>query len=576
MIHLRGKWIIIWVVLFVALLWVLPNFIDRDLEKDENWWGPVKKIVKGLDIQGGLHLVMGVDVEGVIVERISRLAATLKEELIEEEISVSDVSVSMENKRELVVTATPEELTRVENYLSDYQYAGVLQVLSNDGSSLYLGYYEVKIQEYKKEIVEQAIEVIRNRIDGIGVAEPNISAQGEDRILVQLPGIKNANQAKELIHRTARLNFRVVHKDIPPDSVQSWVEEAETGGNYELGKDPYKRYIDYLKKINEDLSSRLPENTKVVFEKLPGAKDLQAGRRAFLVETDSSLPGDLLERASVRPDEFGKPKVTFDLNVEGRRRFAQLTAKAAGGFLAIVLDDVVKSAPSVEQEINSSSAEINLGGGRRSYEETFSEANFIATSLRAGALPAALEQLEERTVGPTLGQDSIEKGKMAGFIGGLLILVFMLIYYQFLGLVANVALTFNILLILAILSSLGATLTLPGVAGIILTVGMAVDANIIIFERIKEEIRKGATLTSAVQNGFSQALSAIIDANITTAGVCLVLMYFGTGPIRGFAVTLICGIVTSMFTAIFVSRAMIEFFIIRLGVKKIVNARGVA
>ena len=573
--NLRLKWITIIVVLVSSLAWVLPNFIDRDLEDDKNWWGPSKKIVKGLDIQGGLHLVMGVNVDEVLIEKTVRLASGFKKELTEEGITVDEVSVAPDNKKELVVTTEDGQvLAEVEKYIADIRYADTLQIVSNDGKSLRLRYYDAKALEYKRQVVEQAIEVIRTRIDGIGVAEPSISAQGNDRILVQLPGIKNASQAKELINRTARLNFRVVHQKAQEVDINTWIDEAEKAGGYELGRGEYTKYSVYLKKLNADLESKLPKNTKVVFEKLDGAKDLQTGRRAYLIETDTGLSGDLLDDANVRPDQYGGSKVTFDLSVEGRRRFSELTQKAAGGLLAIVLDDVVKSAPSVERQIDNSSAEITLGS-TRNYQESLNEANFIATALRAGALPAALEQLEERTVGPTLGHDSIERGKKAGIIGAILVLVFMLVYYKFLGLVANVALTFNVLLILSILSSLGATLTLPGVAGIVLTMGMAVDANVIIFERIKEELRKGSGLMSAVQNGFGQAFSAILDANITTAAVCIVLMYFGTGPVRGFAVTLICGIVTSMFTAIFVSRAVIELSISHFGLKKIVAVKGV-
>lgn len=582
--NLKLRWALIIVVFVVSVLWVLPNFIDHNLEQDKGWWGPTKRIVKGLDIQGGLHLVMGVNVDEVIIEKTARLAANFKEDLAEESIHVSDVLVAPDNKKELIVKSEKgsQELEKVEKYISDYQYAATLQVVSNDGSSLRLRYYDTMARTYKKQVVEQAIEVIRTRIDGMGVAEPNISAQGDDRILVQLPGIKNANQAKELINRTARLNFQIVHQKIPAEDLNAWINEAEEKGGYALGKGEgeYVKYPLYLKRLNTDLESKLPKNTKIVFEKLEKAIDLQAGKKAYLIQTDLSVSGDLLDDANVRIGQYGKHEVIFNLNVEGRRQFGELTQKAMSeaksgvGFLAIVLDDIIQSAPSVKERIDGPSVQITIGSVR-DHQESLNEANFIATALRAGALPAALEQLEERTVGPTLGHDSIERGKKAGLLGAILVLIFMLVYYRFLGAVANIALCFNVLLILAILSSLEATLTLPGVAGIVLTVGMAVDANVIIFERIKEELRKGSSLMAAVQNGFGHALSAIIDANITTAAVCVVLMYFGTGPIRGFAVTLICGIATSMFTAIFVSRAIIELSISRFGLKKLVAVKGV-
>ncbi len=325
-----------------------------------------------------------------------------------------------------------------------------------------------------------------------------------------------------------------------------------------------------MAKLREDLKDKFPKQTTLVFEKAGAAKTLEAGKIPYLVKTDNSLSGDLLEDAMVRADEFGKPQVIFRFSVDGRRKFAKMSGDNVGKQVAIILDGVVQSSPVIDEKIDSATARIRLNSGQN-VQETQAEAQFIATTLRAGALPAALEQLEERTVGPTLGQDSIDKGKRAGILGAILVLLFMLIYYRTLGVVADIALTFNVLLILGILTSLGATLTLPGVAGIVLTVGMAVDANVIIFERIKEELRKGVGLHLAVKDGFGHAFSAIVDANITTAAVCIVLMYFGTGPVKGFAVTLLCGIATSMFTAIFVSRAIIDFLVLKLHFKKLVK-----
>jgi preprotein translocase subunit SecD len=352
--------------------------------------------------------------------------------------------------------------------------------------------------------------------------------------------------------------------------LEAFVLDAEKAGNYALGKDGL-RYTDYLKKINEDLKDKLPKETSLVFEKADSAVNLEAGKIPYLVTTNNNLSGDLLEDASVRPDEFGKPEVIFRFGVEGRRQFAQMSGENVGKQIAIILDGVIQSAPVINEKIDSPTARITLNSGRN-IQETQNEAQLIATALRAGALPAALEQLEERTVGPTLGMDSIEKGKFAGILASLLVLIFMVLYYRGLGLVADIALVLNILFLLAILTSLGATMTLPGVAGIVLTVGMAVDANIIIYERIREELRKGVGLKMAIKDGFDQAFSAIFDSNITTVAACVVLMYFGTGPVRGFAVSLTAGIVTSMFTAIFVSRAIIELLVYKFEMKKLVRA----
>jgi preprotein translocase subunit SecD len=575
----KTRWSIILVTFVMAALWTLPNFVEVDKES----FLPNDKIVYGLDIQGGLHLVMGVDVKSVITEKVARLSRSLKDDMADQGVVLNSSQVNPENPSEVILAAQSPDA--VLKYLED-NYPASLQVVAEEGNNIFVRYYDSRVREFKKQVVDQAIEVIRNRVDGIGVSEPVIAAQGDDRILVQLPGIENSSGAKELINRAARLEFQIVQTEVSGEEISNWVKEAEDKGQYALGridqvngKTPREEgqenltflpYARYLKKLNEDLAGKLPENHKLVFEKAGSAVDLVAGRTPFLVGTTSDLTGDNLEDAFVRPDEFNRPEVIFRFSVEGRRKFAKLTEENVNTQMAIILDGVIQSAPNINEKIDSATARITLGSGR-GYQETLNEANFIATALRAGALPAAMEQLEERTVGPTLGADSIAKGKVAGIIGGILVLIFMLIYYRALGIVADIALAFNILLILAILTSLGATLTLPGVAGIVLTVGMAVDANVIIFERIKEELRKGASLNGAVKDGFGHALSAIIDANITTAVVCIVLMYFGTGPVRGFAVTLICGIVTSMFTAIFVSRSVIELMIHNFGMKKLIK-----
>jgi preprotein translocase subunit SecD len=312
------------------------------------------------------------------------------------------------------------------------------------------------------------------------------------------------------------------------------------------------------------LTPQLPKDTRVVFEKFENAESLAAGRRPYLVKTDSHLTGAQLEDASVHQDEYNRPEVNFRFTIEGRKLFAELTTKAAGGQLAIVLDDVVKSAPSVQKEIDSDSARITLGGGR-DYNTMFNEAQFIATSLRAGALPAALVPMEERTVGPSLGSDSIKKAQMASMIAALLVFAWMLIYYRTAGFIADISLVLNVFLTFAVLTSLGATLTLPGVAGIALVIGMAVDANVIVYERIKEELRKGSSGLGAIREGFHHAFTSIFDANMTTVLTCLVLMYYGTGPVRGFAVSLAIGMVTSMFTAIFFSRTVLDTLVGKFG-----------
>ncbi|MEM7647213.1 MAG: protein translocase subunit SecD, partial [Pseudomonadota bacterium] len=370
-----------------------------------------------------------------------------------------------------------------------------------------------------------------------------------------------------LINRAAKLEFMIVDPEFVPGSprleeVAGWIKEAEEKDGFALGKDGL-RYSDYVKRVNEALKDKLPKDRVVRFEKQPNAKTLEAGKFPYVLQTDASMGGETLNDAAVSLDQIGQPIVVFSFDAKGAKEFGDLTTKHVKKLLAIVLDGVVRTAPNLREPITGGRGQIEMGGqGDR--QKSIDDANLTAMVLRSGALPAELEQLEERTVGPTLGKDSIDKGKFAGLIGGLLVFLFMLAYYKAYGVIANLALGFNILMILAILTSLQATLTLPGVAGIVLTIGMAVDANVIIFERIKEEIAKGAGLLGAIKEGYARAFTAILDANITTAAVCAVLMYYGTGPIRGFAVTLIIGIITSMFTAIFFTRTILNLLVGKL------------
>ncbi len=546
------RWTVITVICLLGCLWISPNFIKYD---PKGYFGKAKMVL-GLDIQGGLHLVMGVDVQAVVQEQVSRKVKDLLTQFKDNGVNAQSVSVTGADKTSIeVLTGGAQNKDVITKFIEDHD-GSTLQIVTATPERIELRYFDAVMMDMKKHVVEQAIEVIRNRIDEFGVSEPSISAQGNDRILVQLPGIQDAAHAKELINRTARLDFRVVSSELAPDKIASLVEETEKKGNYKLGENKLT-YQAYIKKLNEDLAAQLPKDTRIVFEKQENAASLEAGRRPFLIRTDSHLSGGQLEDASVRPDEYGKPEVVFRFSNEGRKLFAEVTSKAAGGSIAIVLDDVVKSAPHVEREIDSDSARITLGQSR-DYNATLAEATFIATSLRAGALPAALEPLEERAVGPSLGSDSILKARNASIISALAVFLFMFLYYRVAGLIADLSLILNVFLTFAVITTMGATLTLPGIAGIALTIGMAVDANVITYERIREERRKGASMAGAVRDGYHNAFASIFDANVTTVLTCLVLMYYGNGPIRGFAVSLAIGMVTSMFTAIFFSRTVLD------------------
>ena len=563
------RWVIVLFSLVLASAWFLPNFYTF---KENQWWISKEKLIYGLDIQGGLHLVMGVKTDEAIQEKINSLIADLKDKLETSKIQVKSINAVEEKTGQIQISLNkPEEVEKASEIIEKEYFGSILggtrlRVLSDSKEGiLTLGYNEVELIRLRKDIAAQVVEVIRRRIDEFGVSEPVITVQGDDRVLVQLPGVQDSARARDIIQRTAKLEFRLVNTEVQTAELVEWVNSVEKEKGYSLSLQlPYSEYV---KKINKDLKDKIPENHLLVFQRAASSNSLQAGKIPVLVRTDSGVGGEVLQTAFVSSDEFGNPEVGFHINVAGRKPFAELTGNNIKKQLAIILDKELKSMPVINSRI-SDRGSISMGRaeGNQNIRE---EAENISTVLRAGALPARLVKMEERTVGPTLGRDSIEKGKKAGILAGLLVIVFMLLYYRVLGVVANLALCMNMLCLLSLLTSLGATLTLPGVAGIILTIGMAVDANVIIYERLKEELRKGSSLALAVRDGYRYALSAILDANITTAIVCAVLMSFGTGPIRGFAVTLFCGIITSIFTAVFVSRTVLDTLIRKFQLKRL-------
>ncbi len=561
----KVRWVIVYFFLLIALAWMVPNFYPF---KKNQWWVSKSRLIYGLDIQGGLHLVMGVETDEAIYEKIKSLTTDLKKAFESANISLADLKVSKFPTGQVTLfLKQPTDQKKVRQVIQEKYIGGILggvslRILTLSDQMVVLGYNELELIRLRKNIVDQVVEVIRRRIDEFGVSEPVITAQGESRVLVQLPGVKNSARARDIIQRTAKLEFRLVSSEIPTSTLVQWVQSAEKEGGYLLGSQ--WGYSEYVKKINKDLLKKIPDGHSLVFQKAPNSNSLRAGKIPVLVRTDSGTGGEILQTAYVGVDDFGNPQVQFHVDASGRKIFSDLTGNNIGKPLAIILDKELKSMPVIKSRIPDR-GQISLGRGPNIREE----AQNIATVLRAGALPARLVKMEERTVGPTLGRDSIQKGKTAGWIAGLAVVIFMLLYYHLLGIVANVALALNVLFLLALLTSFEAVLTLPGVAGIILTIGMAVDANVIIYERLKEELKKGSSLILAVKDGYRYALSAILDANITTAIVCVILMSFGTGPIRGFAVTLFCGIVTSLFTAIFVSRTMLNTLINRFQIKSL-------
>ncbi len=557
--NIRMRTLLAVVGLVLGFVWIAPNFINTK----NMWWPTQKKLNYGLDIQGGLHLVMGVDVAGVVSEGGQRLAKSLVAEFAREKIEVQEVKPLNNAENEFEIVTTPAMKPRVVEHL-DSRYATVLQKMNETDSKITYRYYEAYLLDYKAKVIQQAIETIRNRIDEFGVAEPSISQQGDNRILVQLPGIEDAEAAKQLINTTAKLDFMVVAQN-PPANLQQLIEDAEKAGDYKIST---LKYSEYVARLNKDLADKLPAKTILLFEKAENALTLDAGRIPVLLQTDTNLGGDALTDAFVTFGQYGSPEVALRFNAAGAGAFKDLTTANVGRQMAIVLDRVVKTAPRINTPIGNGEAVIQLGTGR-DREKTMEEAKMISMTLRAGALPAALEQLEERRVGPSLGADSVRKAQLGSYIGAFLIFCFMLFRYRAMGVVADISLALNVFSVLALLSWLGATLTLPGIAGIALTVGFAVDANVLINERMREELVKGNSLMVAVKEGYNKAMSAILDANATVAAVATVLLYFGTGPVRGFAVTLLIGIVTTLFANVFVSKVLVDNLVHRFGMKKI-------
>ena len=419
--------------------------------------------------------------------------------------------------------------SRIINLGLDLQ-GGLYMVLQPDYEELKkkMGGKELT-QAEMKDAMRRVMEILRNRIDKFGVSEPSITTQGEDRIVVELPGSKDPDRAKKIVMGRGLLEFRLVDEDTTA----------------KLRKDMFDENGNLIDK------SIIPKGSELLYYWEKNKYGVLVKKRAVVVYKDVLLDGSYIKRAQVQTDQFGKPEVVFTLNSEGAKKFAKITGENVGKMLAIILDGKILSMPVIREKIAG-------GNVRITGNFTMQEAKDLALVLRAGAFPVPLEIVEERTVGPTLGEDSIKAGTKAAIIGSLLVIGFMLLYYKLSGLIADIAVALNMFLLLGILAWLNFTLTLSGIAGMILTVGMAVDANVIIFERIKEELRSGKTITAAIQAGYDKAFRTILDANMTTLIATFVLSQFGSGPIKGFAVTLSIGIVINMFTSIFVTRLMFD------------------
>jgi preprotein translocase subunit SecD len=521
--NIAWKPVIIAAVFLAAIIYVLPTF------KPSLW--PHKKINLGLDLQGGMHLALEVETDKAVASTLERIVQELRDQarskniqgLQAEQVGGDRIQISLNGQSNI-----EKFQSLLDSDFPDLREQDRTQ--SGDQLQLVLDLPTKEADRIKELATAQALETIRNRIDQFGVSEPDIRRQGENRILIQLPGISDTARAKELIGRTAQLEFKLVDDQMSPETA---------------------------------LKNGTPPGSEILYQTNVDPATQRSRKVPFLLKKRTVLTGQYLTDARVRYDQDKRSYyVAIDFDRKGARIFERITGDNIHKRLAIVLDNKVHSAPEIQDRIAGGSAVITGSF-------TAEEAEDLAIVLRAGALPAPVKILEERTVGPSLGKDSINKGLISMIVGGVLVIVFMLIYYRASGLLADFALLLNIVLMGAGLAAFQATLTLPGIAGFILTIGMAVDANVIIFERIREELIIGKPPRAAVDAGYDRATLTILDANVTTLIAAVVLFQFGTGPVKGFAVTLSLGVIASMFTALFFTRVVFDAYLSGRKVKQI-------
>jgi preprotein translocase subunit SecD len=515
----RWKAAAILLTALIVCLFAVPNFFPESTVRTWPSWAQ-RHIVLGLDLQGGSHLLLEVDANAVRKERLQGISEEVLRLLRQARIpftgrAIHGNSVEVRITRESDVETALSKLRELSQPL-----AGILGTsgqrsinITESGGLITLTPSDAAVTERIRQAVDQSIQIIERRVNELGLVEPTIQREGLDRILVQVPGLQDPSRLKEILGKTAKLDFRMV---------------------------------DQSTSAEQALASHVPADSEIL--------DGEKGEK-YLIEKRVLVSGaDLTDAQPGFDQRNGEPIVSFRFNSVGARKFAEATQQNVGKPFAIVLDNKVISAPVIREPILGGSGEI-------SGNFTVEQANDLAILLRAGALPAPLTIVEERSVGPGLGQDSINAGEHAAYVGAALVVFFMLVTYGLFGLFANIAVAINVAMIFGVLSMLNATLTLPGIAGIVLTVGIAVDSNVLIYERIREEVRAGRSAISAIDAGFSRALATILDSNITTFIAAAVLFYIGTGPVRGFAVTLGIGILTSLFTAFTLTRLIVAYWV---------------
>ena len=506
----RFKALAIIMTALVVCLFAVPNFFPEAKVKTWPVWAQ-RHIVLGLDLQGGSYLLLEVDSNYVKKEKLDQVRDEVRRVLRDAKIGYTGLAVRgdavevrvKEGDQQAALTKA-RELSQPLGGLLGSSGQRSLEVSDAGGGLIRLTVPQAAITERIRQTIEQSIQIVERRVNELGTVEPLIQRQGTDRILVQVPGLQDPTELKRIVGTTAKMEFRMVDSSVSPDQAQ------QRGG--------------------------VPADSELLMSE-------QTPKVPYVIKRQVLVSGSDLTDAQPGFDQrTNEPIVNFKFNSSGSRKFAQATSDNVGQPFAIVLDNKVISAPVIREPITG-------GQGQISGSFTVQAANELALLMRAGALPAPLTVIEERTIGPGLGQDSIEKGKLAAYVGSIMVIAFMLVTYRLFGVFANIAVAINVAMIFGILSLLNATLTLPGIAGVVLTVGIAVDSNVLIYERIREELRGGRNAISAIDAGFRRALSTILDSNITTFIAAAVLFYIGTGPVRGFAVTLGIGIITTVFTA---------------------------
>jgi preprotein translocase subunit SecD len=502
----------------LVCLCAVPNFFPEATVKSWPAWAQ-RRLVLGLDLQGGSYLLLAVDSNYVKKDKLDQVRDDVRRTLREAKIGYQGLaskpdSVEVRVSRDTEVPTALTKLRELSQPLGGLLGSSgqrSLEVSDAGGGLIRLTVPPAAITERIRQTIEQSIQIVERRVNQLGTVEPVIQRQGTDRILVQVPGLQDPTRLKELLGKTAKMEFRMVDTTVAPDQA---------------------------------LQGNVPPDSEVLMS-------ASSPKTPYVVKKQALVSGgDLTDAQPGFDPRSGEPIVNFRFNTSGSRKFSQATSENVGQPFAIVLDNEVISAPVIREPITG-------GAGQISGNFTVQSANDLAILLRAGALPAPLTVIEERTVGPGLGQDSIEKGELAAYVGSIMVIVFMLVTYRLFGVFANIAVAINVAMIFGLLSLLNATLTLPGIAGIVLTVGIAVDSNVLIYERIREELRGGRNAISAIDAGFKRALSTILDSNITTFIAAAVLFYIGTGPVRGFAVTLGIGILTTVFTAFELTRLIV-------------------